>query len=74
MEIPKIVLDYAEKHGFGDIEYVGTVNGSQVYGEVHNEDENGLFAPTGLPCFILLKDGKTECVDGLDALKLLGSL
>lgn len=69
-QIPKIVLAEAEKHRLGEIEYKGEYEGAKVYGEVPVIDKNGLIIPTGLPCFILLKDGKTECVDGLDALKI----
>lgn len=72
MDIPKIVLDAAHKHGLGEMEYIGNVDGAQVYGERGQVDEDGFPIPTGLPCLILLKDGKTDFVGGVEALQLLG--
>lgn len=73
-KIPKIVLSEAEKHGLCEMEYIGEIDGTQVYGEVGEVDEDGFPIPTGLPCLILLKDGKTELVGGTEALRLLGRL
>lgn len=73
-KIPITVTREAEKRGLGKMQFLGTVDGSQVYGEIHGKDENGLSVPTGLPCFILLKNGKTDFVSGTEALRLLGSL
>lgn len=69
-QIPKIVLDEAKKQGLGEMEYRGKYNNAEVYGEVGEVDKDGFPVPTGLPCYILLKDGKTECIDGLEALRI----
>ena len=69
-QIPQTVLDEAKKRGLGDMKFCGVYNDSQVFGEVPDIDENGFVVPTGLPCYILLKDGKVECVDGIEALKI----
>lgn len=69
-QIPKIVSDEAKKHGLGEMVYRGKYNNAEVYGEVPEIDEDGFTVPTGLPCYILLKDGKTKCVSGLEALRL----
>lgn len=71
-KIPKIVEEYASKHGLCEMEYVGEIDGSQVYKEINEVDEDGFPVPTGLPCLILLKDGETKFVGGIEALELLG--
>ena len=73
-QIPQIVLDEAKKHGLGEMKYIGDIDGAQVYGEVGEVDEYGFPVPTGLPCLILLKDGETEFVGDIDALRLLARL
>lgn len=70
-KIPKIVLDAAQKLGLREMQYIGETDGAQVYGEVGEVDKDGFIIPTGLPCLIVLKDGKTEFVGDTDALKLL---
>lgn len=71
MNIPKIVKDEAEKQGLGEMFYVGTFGETQVYEEACMVGEDGLPVPTGLPCCILLTNGKTEFVGGIKALELL---
>lgn len=71
MNIPKIVKDEAEKQGLGEMFYVGTFGETQVYEEASMVGEDGLPVPTGLPCCILLTNGKTEFVGGIKALELL---
>lgn len=69
MKVPKQILDKAARLGVKP-EYVGTDNGAQVY----NASAGGADTPTGLPVFLLFKDGKVTEVTGLDALDLLSRL
>lgn len=73
-EISQAVKKAALKHGLGIMEYIGKVDGSEVYSEHREETEDGLLTPTGLPCLILLTGETVELVAGLDALKLLDRL
>lgn len=72
MEVPRIVKEEAQRQGLGEMFYVGTFNETQVYEEAGIVGEDGLPIPTGLPCCILLTNGKTEFVGGVKALELLG--
>lgn len=70
-KIPEIVLDAAQKVWLCEMKYIGETDGAQVYGEVGKIDNDSFIIPRGLPCLIVLKDRKTEFIDGMDALKLL---
>lgn len=61
----------AQKFGLCEMKYIGETDGAQVHGEVGKVDSDGFIIPTGLSCLIVLKDRKTEFIDGMDALKLL---
>ena len=69
-DVPQVVLDEAVKNGLGEPEYIGRNNGAMVYGEISKVDEDGIIVPTGLPCYVLLKDGNTEFISGLEALRI----
>lgn len=71
MKIPKIIQEAANKHRLCQMEYVGQLNGMKVYVETNNIDENGLPEPTGLPCCIVLENGKAEFIGGDKAIDLL---
>ncbi len=74
MKIPQIIKEEAAKQGLGKMRYIGELDGKQVYREVSEVDKDGFCVPTGLPCLILFKDGKTEFVGGIEALHLLNRL
>ena len=70
MDIPEIILEYAEKHGCNSVEYIGKRRGKEAFGMGY-VDEDGFPTPTGLPT-LYLYDGKTiEVVSGEEALDLL---
>ena len=71
MKVPKIIQDIAEENGYNSVNFVGVLDGSQVFG-CSNIDEDGLVVPQGLPTLILLKDGKTKVVSGEDGFELSG--
>lgn len=73
-EVPKIVKEAAKRHGLLNMEYIGHVGDAQVFTEVNPADVNGVVAPTGLPCLILLEKDETKLVDGLDALDILDAI
>ena len=74
--IPKSVKELADKIGCDDPVFVGVVDGAEVYDTSEHFDipEDEPCPPTGLPTFIVYKDGKVSEVYGLDALDLLGRL
>lgn len=73
MKVPKNVRKIAEEHAFNSVNYVGDIDGFQVFG-CSNIDEDGFAVPQGLPTLILLKDGKTEFVDGEEGLEIASRL
>ena len=64
--IPKEVTARAEKLFCGEAEFVGVVDGSEVYAEHTEESETP--DPTGLPTYILWDGRKVKVVSGLDSL------
>lgn len=72
MDIPEIILEYAEKHGCNSVEYIGKYDNADVYSVgVKTDDE--FPCPTGLPCCILFEQGVAKLVSGTDSLKILNS-
>lgn len=71
MKIPKIVKQTAEENGCNSVNFVGVLDGFQVFG-CSNIGKNGIAVPQGLPTLILLKDGKTKFVSGEEGLELAG--
>lgn len=71
MKIPKIVKQTAEGNGCNSVNFVGVLDGFQVFG-CSNIGKNGIAVPQGLPTLILLKDGKTKFVSGEEGLELAG--
>ena len=69
---PQEVIAAAKKIFCGEAEFVGVVDGSEVYAEHKEESETP--EPTGLPIFILWNGYKTKVVSGLDSLDLLSRL
>ncbi len=52
-----------------------TKNGIKVYREVHEPDENGLYAPTGFPYLLLEdKDGNLSKQCGVESLSTLDEI
>lgn len=70
MEIPKIVWQIANDNGYNSVEFVGEIDGAEVYG-MGIVGEDNIPEPIGLPELVLLRNGETEIVFGEDALKLL---
>lgn len=73
MEIPKIIQETAKKHGFNSVNYVGEIDGSQVFG-CSEIGKDGLAVPQGLPTLILLKNGETKFINGNEGLELASRL
>lgn len=73
MSIPKIIQEAAKQHGFNSVNYVGEIDGSQVFG-CSNIGNNGLAVPQGLPTLITLKDGETKFINGNKGLELASRL
>lgn len=71
--IPTIIKELAQNMGYDSVKYVGEFEGSLVYSGSFKRKDN-FPVPTGLPTFILLKDGKTKVVSGEEGLELLGHL
>ena len=69
MKVPQIVKEVARTYGFNNAKYCGELDGAKVYG-VETVDSNGLPVPTGLPTFLLLKDGDITIVSGNEGLDL----
>lgn len=69
MKIPQIVHRTAQQHGFNSVDYVGVIDGSQVFG-CSNIGNDGLAVPQGLPTLILLKNGETKFINGNEGLEL----
>jgi len=71
MKVPKIIQKKAEENGYNSVNFVGVLDGSQVFG-CSNIGKNGIAVPQGLPTLILLKDGKTKVVSGEEGFELAG--
>ena len=69
MEIPQIIKDAARKHACNLVSYCGEIDGAKVF-SVETVDLNGLPVPTGLPTFLLFKDGEITFVSGKEGLEL----
>ena len=74
--IPKAVKELADKIGCDAPVFVGVVDGAEVYNPmpVYDIPADGLYQPTGLPYFIVFKDGKASVVDGRAGLHLASRL
>lgn len=68
--IPSEVLKSAKDEACNSVEFCGTYQGEEVY-SIGSVDSEGLPIPTGLPVFILYKDGNIRMVRGMKALDLL---
>ena len=75
MNIPEEVKELAKRKNKTPV-FVGIVDGAQVYRTAPSFDvpPDQPYPPTGLPSYIVFKDGKATNVYGLDALDLLGRL
>jgi len=62
-KIPEIIKIEAQKHACNDIQYVGCIDGREVFG-IGAIDENGNSLPTGLPKCLILKDSVVEYLHG----------
>lgn len=69
-QIPKIVLDEAEKHGYNIVEYIGERNGALAF-SVGYDDGSEFPCPTGLPTVFLLNGDKISIIGGNEAFELL---
>jgi hypothetical protein len=69
--IPNEVKALAEDLFCEEPEYIGSIDGSEVYCE-HQSDNDP--APTGLPTLILWNGNKAKVVSGTDSLHLLSRL
>lgn len=74
--IPKAVKELADKIGCDDPVFVGVVDGAEVYDTSEHFDipEDEPCPPTGLPTFIVYKDGKASEVYGRAGLHLASRL
>lgn len=69
MEIPQIIKEAAYEHGCNQVSYCGELDGAKVFG-IGCVGFDGLPVPTGLPEFLLLKDGAITLVSGNEGLEL----
>jgi hypothetical protein len=67
--IPAEVIKAAENDGCNSVSYCGTCQGEEVY-SIGFVDSEGQPVPTGLPVFILYKDGNIRMVRGMETLYL----
>jgi len=67
--IPNVVREKAEKIYCNDVEYIGELDGFEVYRE--QSDEQDTPEPTGLPALILWDGKQAKIVDGIESLDLL---
>lgn len=70
MNIPNIIREVANSHGFNSVGYEGEIDGAKVFG-VGLVDENGTPEPLGMPTFLLLKDEEVTMVSGKEGFDLL---
>ena len=70
--IPKAVKELADKIGCNDPVFVGVIDGAEVYSanQYFDVPEGEPYPPTGLPTYIVYKDGKASEVYGLAGLHL----
>ncbi len=68
-KIPNAVREKAEKIYCNGIEYLGSLDGFEVYNE--HVDEQEMPEPTGLPVLILWDGTQVKIVDGIESLNLL---
>ncbi len=74
--IPKAVKDLADKIGCDNPQFVGVVDGAEVYStnEYFDVPDGEPYPPTGLPTYIVYKDGKASEVYGRAGLHLASRL
>lgn len=68
-KIPNAVIEKAEKIYCNDAEYIGKLDGFEVYRE--QADEQDTPEPTGLPALILWDGNQAKIVEGIESLDLL---
>ena len=68
--IPDIVKKVASDNGYNSVEFIGEIEGAQVYG-MGIIGKNNIPEPIGLPELVLLRNGETQIASGEEALKLL---
>lgn len=73
MEIPKIVWQIANDNGYNSVEFVGEIDGAEVYG-MGIVGEDNIPEPIGLPELVLLRNGDIEIVGGEESMRLLKKL
>lgn len=67
--VPNAVREKAEKIYCNDVEYIGKLDGLEVYRE--QADEQDTPEPTGLPVLILWDGNRVKTVSGIESLDLL---
>lgn len=67
------VKAYAKKNGFDSAEKIGNWKGYIVYSP-YLKPVNGIGIPTGLPTYILEKNGALKWITGKDAFTILDDL
>ncbi len=67
--IPAEVIMAAENDGCNSVSYCGTYQGEDVY-SIGSVDSEGQPVPTGLPVYILYKEGDLRFVRAMEALYL----
>ena len=71
--IPKEVKAIADQECCNQIEYIGQLDGKDVFG-ICQVDDTGLPLPTGLPNIVLWDGKKGEVVTGKQSMSLLSRL
>lgn len=61
MNIPKQVSELANRHGFNSVELVKSASNEMIY-SVGSVDGDGFPLPTGLPHYIIARDGVLSLV------------
>lgn len=68
--IPDIVKQVANDNGYNSVEFIGEIEGAQVYG-MGIVGKDNIPEPIGLPELVLLRNGEIQIVSDEEALKLL---
>ena len=70
MLLDNIIKNYAKKKGFDSAKKIGNWRGYIVYSP-YLRPVNGIVPPTGLPTYILEKNGTLKWITGKDAFTIL---
>lgn len=72
-QIPAEVTRYQKEYGFNTSELIASNAMGDIYA-LSCVDGNGFVLPTGLPVFVIMKDGRARVESGESALKLSKTL